>query len=457
MTRGYERSDTFFRSLTRSSTSRSTLAQSGHFYSSYRNGNRSGAAAAAAGHFSFKSCLGACCRAKIVTVEPVIFLFMFSLYLYEVMFQLYVFNTYGREKITSLFPNGTYPGGRNETLLGECLTAARLDNLTANGTLGNEVEIKTVILGLVVGTTARLPSIVATLILGPISDRFGRKPAIIVVVFGLVLHSSLVLVIVEKGLNLHYLILSAGLRGLSGGMAGILTASYSYIADISSRNWLTIRLGVLESMNFIAGSLSLIIGGVLIHFSHCQFDVTAILSLACVAAALPYVLIALPESLDRDDRKGQGAREERATVRSRTLGPKALLRGFQIFFGKHHSRCKLWLCLLIMFVTVANISGTTSVIILYLLRHPLQWNPLQIGAFLGSSEFVHGLGLIVMLPILVHCGTKDSIIVVMAVFITCMMDACLGLATKTWQVFAGEPLYFVVMGDLLLSPLTDLS
>ena len=443
MTRGYERSDTFFRSLTRSTASRSTLAQSGHVHS---YASRASSRAGRETQFSCRSCLAACCRAKIITVEPVIFLFMFSLYLYEVMFQLYVFNTYGRQEINKIFPgnettsqhgaSAAAPQHGNDTLLGECLTTDRFDNLTGNHTLGNEVQIKTVILGLIVGTTARLPSIVATLILGPISDRFGRKPAIILVVFGLILHSTVVLVIVEKSLDLHFLILSAGLRGLSGGMAGILTASYSYVADISSKRWLTIRLGVLESMNFIAGSLSLIIGGVLIHYSNCQFDVTAILSLACVVAALPYVLIALPESLERDERKG--VREEREKARSRTLGPKALLRGFQIFFGKHYSRCKLWLCLFIMFITVANISGTTSVIILYLLRDPLHWNPLQIGAFLGSNEFVHGLGLIVLLPILVHCGTKDSIIVVLSVFLTCMMDACLGLATKTWQVFVGE-------------------
>ena len=91
-----------------------------------------------------------------------------------------------------------------------------------------------------------------------------------------------------------------------------------------------------------------------------------------------------------------------------------------------------------MFITVANISGTTSVIVLYLLHKPLQWNPLQIGAFLGSSEFVHGLGLIVMLPLLVHSGTRDSVIVVLAVFLTCMMDVCLGMANKTWEVFTSE-------------------
>ena len=365
---------------------------------------------------------------------------MFSLYLYEVMFQLYVFNTYGRQKIdgyrnlsTEFDTNIT----ADESRLPTCLNTSFLENYEPNVThhLGDKVEADTAVLGLIVGTTARLPSIVATLILGPISDRFGRKPAIIVVLTGIILHSTLVLIIVELHLDLRFFILSAGLRGLAGGMAGILTASYSYIADISSKKWLTIRLGVLESMNFIAGSLSLIIGGVLIHLSGCQFELPAILSLACVVAALPYALIALPESLDRDEKS---RRRSETSTQTRSLGPKALLRGLQIFFCKGYSRWKLWLCLFIMFITVANISGTTSVIILYLLHYPLQWDPIQIGAFLGSSEFVHGLGLILILPILVHSGTRDSVIALVAVFLTCMMDVCLGLAEKTWQVFASE-------------------
>ena len=370
-----------------------------------------------------------------------IFLFMFSLYLYEVMFQLYVFNAYGRQEImengnVSLDPD--IITAANENSIPACLNTSFLDNFEANVTnnyLGNKVEASTAVLGLIVGTTARLPSIVATLILGPISDRFGRKPAIVVVLTGIILHSTLVLIIVKLHLDLHLFILSAGLRGLAGGMAGILTASYSYVADISSKKWLTIRLGVLESMNFIAGSLSLIIGGVLIHLSGCKFELPAILSLACVVAALPYALIALPESLDRDEKS---RRKSEASTPTKTLGPKALLRGLQIFFCKGYSRWKLWLCLFIMFITVANISGTMSVIILYLLHHPLQWDPIQIGAFLGSSEFVHGLGLILILPILVHSGTRDSIIALVAVFLSCTMDVCLGLAEKTWQVFASE-------------------
>lgn len=356
---------------------------------------------------------------------------MFSLYLYEVMFQLYVFNAYGRENIrnTDWYINAS--DGDNHSV---CLTTRILDNSTiTNRThVGNKVEGKTAILLLIVGSTARLPSIVATLILGPISDRFGRKPALLVVLIGMILQCSLVLIIVQKHLNLYLFILSAGFRGLTGGIAGILTASYSYVADISSKKWLTIRLGVLESMIFIAGSLSLVIGGVMIHFSECSFTLPAILSFACVVGALPYTLIALPESLDRDERDNDRA------VQTRTLGPKALLRGLHIFFGKCYARWRLWLCLLIMFITIANISGTTTVITLYLLHWPLQWDPLKIGVFLGSSELVHGLGLIVALPILVHSGTRDSVIVLMAVFLTCMMDVCLGLANKTWQVFASE-------------------
>ena len=370
--------------------------------------------------FKLFRCVVACYNSRLVTVEPVIFFYMFSLYLYEVIFQLYAFNTYGQRELMKLY----------EDKINGCLTTKDFPNVNETEyDHGDIVQSQTAILSLMVGTIARFPSILTALVLGPVSDRYGRKPALTFVLCGMLASAALTAVIINLELDLHYFILSSGVRGASGGIAGILTVCYSYMADVSSVKWLTVRLGFLEAMTFIAGSLSLVTGGVWTQLTECNFKSVPWAILSFSVCALLFGLIAVPESLDREAQKKDNEPK---------FGPKALLRGIQIFFNKSYPRWKLWTCLFVLTVTVVNMTGTTAVITLFLLHEPLQWQPLRIGVFMASSEFIHGVGLVVVLPILIATGVPDAVIALMAIFLTLSMELCLGFVTETWQTFTGE-------------------
>lgn len=369
--------------------------------------------------FKWFRCMVACYSSRLVTVEPVVFFYMFSLYLYEVIFQLYAFNTYGRKKLEML----------NQTVNG-CLTTRSFKNSSdVEYDDGDVVQMQTALLSLMVGTIARFPSILTALVLGPVSDRYGRKPALIFVLGGMLVSAVLANVIIQFNLDLHYFILSSGVRGASGGIAGILTVCYSYIADVSSTKWLTVRLGLLEAMTFIAGSLSLVTGGAWTQLTSCNFEGPPWAILSFIVCAILFSLIAVPESLDQDaDKKNSEPK----------FGPKALLKGVRIFFNRSYPRWKLWTCLFVLTITVVNMTGTTAVIILFLLHEPLQWQPLKIGVFMASSEFIHGIGLVIVLPILIATGVPDGVIALMAIFLTFSMEVCLGFVKETWQTFIGE-------------------
>ena len=369
-------------------------------------------------------CLYSFYNARIVTVEPVIFLFMFAYFFYKVLFELYIFNRYGKEAIVKT--NHTVSNSTH------CLSIKDINNLTSSNDQGDIVESQLAMLTLIVGVSARLPSVVATLILGPVSDRFGRKPVLLVNLLGMLLHSVVAILIVRSILDSeYYFVLGAGLRGLCGGIAGVLTASYAYIADVSSKKWLVVRLGLLEAMTFAAGTLSLVAAGVWTEENGCDFKPLVWVMLGCMVVAIPYTLFLLPESLDKE--------EANAKPRSHQMvGPKALLRGLQIFFCRGYSRCKLWLLLLVMMVTILNTTGTTAIITLYLLREPLAWTPIHIGGYLATSEMMHGLALVLVLPVLVHLGVKDSVIAMIGLLLSVGANVCLGFVDKTWQVYTGE-------------------
>ncbi len=353
---------------------------------------------------------------------------MFAYYFYKVIFELYVFNIYGKETIHKENKD------INLSSFNHCLSIKDIDNFilnkSSNVNPGNVVETKLAHLVLIVGVAARIPSALSTLVLGPISDRFGRKPTLIVNLVGMLLNAAVAIVIVLNTTSEYLFILGAGLRGVCGGIAGILTACYSYIADISSRRWLVVRLGLLEAMTFAAGTLSLLSAGAWSQVNGCDFSPLVWVVLGCMVVAIPYTLFVLPESLDRE--------EEREKKPKTAPGPKTLLRGLQIFFGRDYPRCKLWLLLLVMIVTILNTTGTIAIITLFLLHEPIGWTPIHIGGYLALSEMMHGLALVLVLPLLVYLGIKDSFIAFIGLLLSIGANVSLGFADQAWEIYLSK-------------------
>ena len=197
-------------------------------------------------------------------MEPVLFLYMFGVYLGLGLNEQYIFNLYGRQEFAK---SSNYTGVWN----GSCINAEVLDDNLGNDT-GRLVETKTSYLNLYMGITGQLPSVFAALFYGPLSDRIGRKPVILIIAISGCLTSVLTLLLVYMEWSLMAFIAIVAVNGLAGGIPGMLTALYSYIADVSSRKWLTLRLGVLESMIFISGMLALVIAGQWLEVTNCQFS-----------------------------------------------------------------------------------------------------------------------------------------------------------------------------------------
>ena len=376
-----------------------------------------------------RRCLLWFCKAKIITVEPVLFLYVFASYLYLIIFELYTFNWYGRHELEKVQPGRGY--------YNFCLSTAYLDDHGSNGTnnrsTGDIVEGITALTNLIVGISGQLPSVFAALIIGPLSDRLGRKPAMIFVLTGACLQSVVAVVIINFGFNLYYFVLGSGLKSITGGMAGLLTLTYSYIADISPRKHLTIRLGVLEAMTFLAGMVSFGVGAAWIQLSGCNFKPVTWLQLASIATLFPFLVLFVPESTNKRER------ERRVSSSRINIGPKSLLRGVYIFIGRRYSRWKLWLALLTMTIVIINSAGASVIMALFLLHEPLEWEPYLIGLYFSATELVHGMALLILLPIMVALvKMPDVVIALIGVSLGCVMSVCMGFVVETWQMFAGE-------------------
>lgn len=388
-----------------------------------------------------------CYESKFVTIEPVLFIVMFAVYLHKLVFELYVFNTFARDSIGA---NDTSYSRRDNA--SECISTASLSNVTymesrynvdflwSNKT-GDLVEISTGVVVMIVNITLGVFSILGTLVLGPLSNRFGRKYALVTILTGMLLQTLLTVLIIDLNLDVHYFILGSGLRGITGGVAGIYTVSYSYISELNrdKKKWLVLRIGVVETLSFVAVSLGLIMGGMSINELRCNFAIPAYVVLGCLLCMSVYTAIATSESREHifaiTTNRSPLPRRKEDMVHS---SPRVLLKGARLFLSRSSPRLKLWLSIMVMMITVMNSSGMAAVLTLFLLHQPLVWSPLYIGGYLGMSEFLHGLVLVVVLPFLLSAGIHDGTIVTLSVMVTMGMHVMLGFSNVSWQVFLGQ-------------------
>lgn len=402
----------------------------------------------------FNWCM-ACYESKIISVEPIVFMIMFAVYLQKIVFELYAFNLFSRIKADG------YPLNHDV-----CYSTPSLNNATVmknkygyygnwNNRTGDMVETETGLLIMTVGIASGVLSIIGTLMLGPFSNYLGRKAALVTIIAGMLLQAILTSIIIMANLNVYLFVLAFAFRSLTGGVAGIYTVSYSYVTEVSSntkRKWHAVRIGIIETLSFLAVSLGFIFGGLSIDILNCNFEIPAYLCIGCLVSAFLYGLVGTPGSYDSVFAMPTNKQSPLPKAKTEVFtGPKSVIYGMFMLVRKQSPHSKMWLTLIVMMITVINSTGMSAIITLFLLNEPLAWSPLYIGSYLGTIEFVRGLVLVVMLPWLLSSGMNDITIVTLSMLLTISMNVALGFVKHPWQLFLGKNLRDKIILMMLLS------
>ena len=358
---------------------------------------------------------------RIVTVEPVIFAYMLGLLLFSVMMSQYVLNRYGREKLRQLGDEGPWDF---------CITATYLfERSNGSAETVTDVENSASHLGLINGLAIALPAFIPALFYGPISDRIGRKPMLLLIATAPCIAAALSIVIITLNLDVYYLTLVSLIVAIGGSFPGLITITFAYIVDISSEKLLTLRIGVLEAAIFIGNAIGIAISGQWLNNTGCDFVQPMWLYLACNIFVILYVIFYLPESLS--------VAERQARVREGTGGIGVVTRGIKLLFVRDYSRWRIWFGLTVMFVTYLLILGISSINTLFLYSPPLAWNAGLITIFQSVAELCNGIVLVVILPVLVVLRIPDTFIVLIGEIISIAMYILTGFVRRTWQMFVG--------------------
>ena len=269
---------------------------------------------------------------------------------------------------------------------------------------GNNVQAA-VYYGVIISTYATMQFLCAP-VLGALSDRYGRRPVILVSLFGL----GIDYLIQGWAPSIGWLFLGRIIAGIMG--ASITTAN-AYIADVSTPQTRAQNFGFVVAafgLGFIFGP---VLGGLLGAISlRLPFFVAAGLALVNWL----YGFFVLPESLAPEHRSTVSWRKMNPLASLRRLGTYPLVAGLAVAF---------------LFATMAQ-RGLENVWILYT-GFRYGWDLLTNGLTLGlvgvMAVLVQGL---LIKPIVARIGERRSI--TLGLTVSTLAFLAYGLASQGWMV-----------------------
>ena len=365
-------------------------------------------------------------RVKFLKVEIALVLFMFARHVYNPLYEQYYYLIDGSDILRNTsfaFPNTSF-----------CVSSELIDNYTHNNNSYKEDESFSnhlVAYGQLANT---FPSVLTTLILGPVMDRHGRKIGIILPVVGYTLQGVLSIFIVSYTLHPYYFILAQFIGGVFGGFTCVLAASFAYVADISSLRWRSLRVALLEAAMAYGGAVGMFAVGYWLRKSHCDFIPPLLLYAGTCAAIVVYTFLLVPESLSRMER------ERLQAVNPNQRGLQVFVQGIRLYLGKLplSSTWQLYVCSIVISVGVINIYGASLVEVYFLKALPFDFSSVQIGIYQSARSASQGTASLLFMMLLVVLKVPDALVILIAILVHSACNVLVGFANKAWQLYTSE-------------------
>ncbi|XP_075905796.1 proton-coupled folate transporter-like [Nelusetta ayraudi] len=354
-----------------------------------------------------------------VTVEPVMFLVMFSLALNVPLSTQYVWDRIGED----LGFNGSRSSGcSNESL--------SLDPVA------KEVEILSVNWNLYITVGQYSVAMVLVPLLGSWSDLAGRRPVLIISNLGMAIQAVVNLLVLYLKLPVFYLLLARILSGLTGDFVAAMAICYSYVADVSDQRSRTFRVAILEACRAVSAMLASVLGGKWAQADGYikPFWMVLVMNLATVF----YVYLFVPETMvPIPGAKLFSLRHYRAVWQLLSSGGGAAAA------AGRRTRTRLWLYLLSYLIVLVVHTGSFSLYVLYELSAPLCWSSSLIGYGLALLNLTSLIGLLA-LKVTQRC-LEESWVALMGLVSNVAGLLVFSMANTTGLMFTGYALCFLYM------------
>ena len=180
-------------------------------------------------------------KSKLVSAQVVVFCYTFIFTYFQNYTQQYIFQWYAIEALKN------YTLGSNNSHV--CYNQTLITDFSGcNNDTIIEVEQNSAHTNLIITVVTSILSLVVNLLVAPLSDRYGRKPAMIYVSLFGALSITVTVIATYLNLGLSWFILSGVLLGIGGGQSALWSVSFAYVSDIAAKQKRTFHLGFLQAM-----------------------------------------------------------------------------------------------------------------------------------------------------------------------------------------------------------------
>ena len=350
--------------------------------------------------------------------------------MYSLLCEQYYYHYYGSEILRNTsfeFPKGSF-----------CINSSLINNYTgSSNSYKNGVNFSN---NLVIYShlVSKIPAIVVTILLGPITDRYGRRLGIILPSFGMVVQGVLTTVIIYCNINPYYILLANLIAGITGDFTSLIASCFTYIADISSLRWRTFRLAAVEgilSFGKVAGQLT---GSYWLNNINCNCLPLMMFYTAITIFMVLYTVFLLPESFTEAKRLKLSSKNKGGVIGIYTQGAK-------LFFGRLPmlSTWILYVSSASINLAVINVEGAFLISEYFLKAAPFDFSSLQVALYQALRSLTQGVSSLFVVLIFVALSINDAWILLMGYIFNGVCNLLTGFASKTWQLYTSKnDLYF---------------
>lgn len=354
---------------------------------------------------------------NLITVEPVMFLFMTGTFLLTPAYQ---------QLILFKVCSELYYENRD--------ICADLQNHQAESTA---VQSKASYIMLIYMSVTSFLSVIPAIFLGSWSDRAGRKVGMCLPsIFSAVGGGLFIAVAVVPEIGAYWTIVNAAIIGISGSHVAVFLSVFSYLADISDGAALTTRISIAEAMVYLGGTAGFLLGGTLLQyysFTH-AFGVFC----GCHILSVIYVICWLKDSKHQQDQEKmlQGVDEgilEETNSLSLSMYAKETLSCI-VKKRPAQDRLKLYLLVLCTFLINLGNTGEQSLTLMFVTYPPRSFSSAQYGEFTAIRMLLTGFFLLSVFPLLLRYIGEMTL----AKFSTLIRTGAfflMAFSTNTWMVF----------------------
>ncbi|XP_078462445.1 proton-coupled folate transporter-like isoform X1 [Lampetra fluviatilis] len=361
--------------------------------------------------------------ARVITVEPLLFLYMTALFIQapatqQIILQKVCWETYGTTEA--------------------CVSPLEGDRARV-------VQTRASTLFLLLSLATNIPAMITASLLGTWSDRSPcmRRLAMALPCFGAAMASALLMLVSSSPeLSVYWTLAAACISSTLGGYVTILLSVMSYLATVTSPDERPCRMGVLEAMIFMGGTVGGLVEGAAV--AHMGFLGAFSIQLACNLLATLYALLCIASpaqqrSSSEDERQPICSEESEDTGVRATLPPMSCLDGlttWKVVFRKRGERGRLVMLLLlaVSLLNMACIVGDSQILVMFLQYPPLHFTNEQYGYFIGGRTFLVGMCLLVLFPLLLKLARGFSL-AKWAMLIRVISFGLMACASVPWMVF----------------------